>query len=114
MSLGHHAPGPGAVRLAIVIAIVLVILGGGLAAGIGYSRQHAHALQAQRGEAVFKAHCKSCHDPAVDEAPDRAALGLLSPQDIVATMTTGTMRPMAEGLTGPDQTAVAAYLGSRL
>ena len=114
MSLGHRPPGPGSARVALLIAVVLVIVGGGLAAWLGYSRQHAHALQDARGEAVFKARCKACHDPAVDEAPDRAALGLLSPGDIVANMTTGSMRPMAEGLSVSEQTAVAVYLGSRL
>ena len=98
--------------LTVFMIIVVVVTGGGLAAWL--AQRHARTVQIARGEAVFKAHCKACHDPPIDEAPGLGALVSLPPQDIVATMTTGSMRQMAEGLSASDQAAVAVYLGSRL
>ena len=98
--------------LTVFVTIVVVVVGGGLAAWL--SQKHIRKVRAERGEAVFKTHCKACHDPPIDEAPGLGALISLPPQDIVATMTTGSMRQMAEGLSASDQAAVAAYLGSRL
>ena len=64
------------------------------------------------GEAIFKARCKECHEPAVDRAPTRDELAAKPPADIVAALTTGPMAPVAEGLTAEEKQAVAAYLTS--
>lgn len=65
-----------------------------------------------RGEAIFNARCKECHEPAVDRAPTRDELAAKPPADIVAALTTGPMAPVAEGLTPEEKQAVAAYLTS--
>jgi polyvinyl alcohol dehydrogenase (cytochrome) len=75
----------------------------------------AFALPAQAqapgsGETVFNARCKSCHDPAVERAPNRAALSVLPRAQIVDALTNGVMKPMAAGLSDADKQAVAAYL----
>lgn len=102
-------------RTLLIMAIVAIIVAAGAVAGwIGYERRHQKRLQTERGEAVFVAHCKACHDPPIEEAPGRSALVVLSPQDIVATMATGSMRAAAEGLSPEDRLAVATYLGSSL
>jgi polyvinyl alcohol dehydrogenase (cytochrome) len=62
------------------------------------------------GEAVFNARCKSCHEPAIDRAPNRAALSAYPPAQIVQALTSGVMTPMAQGLSDADKQAVAAYL----
>lgn len=62
------------------------------------------------GEAVFDAHCKGCHEPAIERAPNRATLATMPPATIVDALTTGVMRPMAAGLSDADKQAVAAYL----
>ncbi len=68
----------------------------------------AHAQSA--GGDVFAARCKSCHEPAVDRAPDRATLATMPPAAIVDTLTNGVMKPMAAGLSDDDKQAVAAFL----
>jgi mono/diheme cytochrome c family protein len=63
-----------------------------------------------KGEAVYAARCKECHESGDERAPTRAQLAAKSAADIVAALTTGPMAPMAEGLTPEDKQAVAAYL----
>ncbi len=70
----------------------------------------AGAAQAASGEAVFIERCKMCHEPAVDRAPSLADLAKRPQGDIVAALTNGIMKPMAEGLSAADIQAVAAYV----
>ncbi|MDB5476142.1 MAG: pvadh [Phenylobacterium sp.] len=72
-----------------------------------------HAQAAPDGEALFNTRCKACHDPAIGRAPNRSALAVLPPGQIVEIATTGPMAPMAVGLTQPEKQAIAAYLTAR-
>jgi polyvinyl alcohol dehydrogenase (cytochrome) len=65
---------------------------------------------ATRGEALFKARCASCHDPAVERAPPRERLARRFPDDITSALTTGVMQPMAAGMSRDDIHAVVIYL----
>ena len=62
------------------------------------------------GQTVWIQRCQSCHEPAVGYAPDRAALAARSADQIEQALTTGTMKPMASGLSAADIKAVADYL----
>jgi polyvinyl alcohol dehydrogenase (cytochrome) len=86
------------------IAVALAAAGGALLA------QPALAQTLSSGEAVFAAHCKVCHEPAIDRAPNRTTLSSLPPAQIVDALTNGVMKPMAAGLSDADKQAVAAYL----
>jgi len=70
---------------------------------------HAQGAPAS-GEALFDGRCKACHDPAVGRAPNRTALSVLPPAQIVEVLTSGVMTPMAAGLSPDDKRAIAAYL----
>ena len=70
----------------------------------------AQAVSPSAGEAVFNARCKSCHEPAIDRAPNRVALSALQPAQIVTALTSGVMTAMAQGLSTADKEAVAAFL----
>ena len=79
-----------------------------LAAGLG-----GVALSQQArgdGASVFDARCKACHDPAKDRAPSREALAQRAPDNIVAALTTGVMKPFAEGLTPEQVRGLAVYI----
>lgn len=65
---------------------------------------------ADRGAAIFAERCQECHDTGDERAPSRQALATKTVDEIVASMTTGPMTPIAEGLTPEDKRAVAAYL----
>jgi len=92
--------------LATAVAVFAVAAPGSLAVG-------QTPAPADRGAAIFAERCQECHDTGDDRAPSRAALAAKSPQEIVASLTTGPMAPIAEGLTPEDKQAVAAYLTIR-
>ncbi len=62
------------------------------------------------GAATFDNKCKGCHDPAVDRAPARDALAQRTPEQVVTSLTAGSMQAMASGLTPDMVRAVATYL----
>lgn len=64
----------------------------------------------EAGKAVFVARCAECHDVGDDRAPSREELAIRTTAEIVATLTSGMMAPMAEGLSEAEKVAVAAYL----
>ncbi len=70
----------------------------------------AHAQDAAAGETVFNAHCKGCHEPAIERAPAKATLATYPAATIVDALTNGVMKPMAAGLSDADKQNVAAYL----
>ncbi len=84
----------------------------GMAAAIGMAAPGAALAQAVApdGKAVFDAHCKQCHEPAIDRAPARADLAVRPAADIVTALTNGIMKPMAAGLSPAEIQAVAGYL----
>ena len=99
-----------AIALAITVAVVII--------SVRRSRAGAHgadpsAALRSRGESRFGADCAKCHDPAVGRAPGRPQLASLSPADVVQSLTTGTMKPMAAGLDSADIDALAFYLTGR-
>lgn len=62
------------------------------------------------GEQVFKQRCQSCHDPAIERAPNKADLAGRPRAAIVNALTSGIMVPMAQGLSSVQIQAVATYL----
>jgi len=62
------------------------------------------------GETLFNAKCKSCHDPAVERAPNLAALRTRTQADIVQSLQSGLMAPMATGMTPGEMQAVAGFI----
>src|SRR5690348_8044822 len=62
------------------------------------------------GEPIFKEHCASCHEPAVDRAPTRQQLGARSAEEVLDALTLGVMKPMAEGLSDAQIYGIARYL----
>ena len=98
----------GLIPMLAIILIAVVFL-------IRHSRTPAHpadesAALESRGETVFRRSCANCHQSGVERAPGRRQLAAYSPSDIVDSMTSGTMKPMAEGLSSEDIRAVATYL----
>jgi len=68
------------------------------------------ATQPANGEETFNARCKSCHEPAVERAPGRSQLALRPRANIITSLTSGVMAPMAQGLSRAEIEAVALYL----
>lgn len=69
------------------------------------------AVSAQdRGEALFKTNCASCHENKMPRAPFVHYLRDMMPQAIYGVLTEGAMRQYAQHLSNPDKRAIAEYL----
>lgn len=62
---------------------------------------------------AFTGRCAACHDSRRDGAPDRYALNRLTPEEVLASITTGSMARHAEGLSEYEKRVVAVYVGGR-
>lgn len=98
------------------------IIGFGAVAGLGFMAASALAApqiagppgaDPAKGEQIFNARCKSCHDPAVDRAPPKTQLAAFNGEVIINALKTGLMQPMAQGLSQNDIESVAVYLTGR-
>src|SRR5262245_36992806 len=82
--------------------------------GPGGAAQAQAASLAPHGEELFVAKCKSCHDPAVDRAPNKNVLAGFNGEVIINALSDGgMMQPMAAGMSADDIRAVAVYLTGR-
>ena len=57
--------------------------------------------------------CAGCHDAGNDGARDRYALNRHTPEEVLASITTGSMARYAQGLTEFEKRVVAVYIGGR-
>ena len=91
----------------IASAILLCCLAPGVRAA-----QDANAAKGI-GEALYRERCASCHEGQVARAPVRAALALMSRQDIRIALSTGNMRTQAANLAPEQIDALAQLLSDR-
>lgn len=105
----------------ILKAKMFVTAGAVLAAALSVKMILPQEAAAQQGaaaapvdaEAIFKARCASCHEPAIDRAPTRESIATRPVADLVDILTNGVMSPMAEGLSRQQIAALAAHLGAQ-
>jgi polyvinyl alcohol dehydrogenase (cytochrome) len=72
-----------------------------------------HAQGTNLGIFTFTGHCATCHDAQTGGAPDRYSLSRLTPEQVLARMTTGSMAPHAKGLSELEMRVVAVYVAGR-
>jgi polyvinyl alcohol dehydrogenase (cytochrome) len=72
-----------------------------------------HAQGTNLGIYTFSAKCGSCHDTAEGGAPDRYALNRYTPEDVLKSMTSGSMAPYAAGLSELEKRVLSVYVGGR-
>src|SRR5262245_5944739 len=77
------------------------------------SQDLAHPQGTNAGIFAFTARCATCHDTLEDGAPDRYALNRRTPEEVLASITTGAMAKYAEGLSEFERRVVAVYVGGR-
>jgi polyvinyl alcohol dehydrogenase (cytochrome) len=65
---------------------------------------------AQDGGAVYLKYCAQCHDKGVGRAPQLLALSLLTPERVLAALTTGKMAEQGKALTPVEARAVAMFV----
>ncbi len=63
-----------------------------------------------QGAAIYHAHCESCHEGQVANAPTRSAMKELGLKKILAAITDGDMKEQASGLAQSEKNALVSYL----
>src|SRR5215470_8929253 len=73
------------------------------------------AQSAPDGEALYQKTCARCHDAGAERAPNRAALKLMSPENIRLTLVSGSMSRLGFTLSSAEIAVLAESLtGKRL
>jgi polyvinyl alcohol dehydrogenase (cytochrome) len=81
---------------------------------IGSISSAASHAQTADGEALFARHCAACHvNPVEEDVPTRVAMSALAPNDIVASLTDGTMRLQGQPLSPAERVAIAERITGR-
>ncbi len=101
-----------AIRIALPLALLLC--GATAAAQHPQTAAAASGEAAAPGEALYQERCAVCHDHPKERIPPRLLLSIRSPNSVAKALTRGTMRPMAEGLSADDITALATFLTGRV
>src|SRR5499427_432362 len=73
----------------------------------------AHPQGTNAGIFAFTRDCASCHDTGRNGAADRYALNRHTPEDVLASITTGSMAQYAKSMTEYEKRVVAVYVGGR-
>lgn len=62
------------------------------------------------GARLYAEHCAVCHDNAQDRTPPKNIIARRAPDEVIAAMTTGSMKTQANGLKPLEIRAIAVYL----
>src|SRR5437667_3098174 len=73
----------------------------------------AGAAVADDGPTVYKQICASCHESGFERAPSREALGMMSPERVLAALETGAMISMTAARTAAERRAVAEFVSGK-
>ena len=73
----------------------------------------SHPQGTNAGIFAFTGRCAGCHDTGKDGATDRYALNRHTPEEVLASITTGSMAQHAQGLTEYEKRVLAVYVGGR-
>ena len=84
-----------------------------LCLGLGVIAAPAAFADAKSGGDLFGTRCNICHGGAVGGAPPIEKLKTGAPETIVEKLTSGTMGPMAAGLSDADKRDIAVFLSGK-
>src|SRR6185503_7996752 len=78
--------------------------------GIAATYQQNPPITSPEGEALYKQKCAVCHDNPQDRVPPLFLIRRRSAEDVIQTLTTGSMKQQAAGLTANQIRAIAIHL----
>ncbi len=86
-----------------------------ICAALAVRAQNPSPLPSSPGETLFHKNCAECHvgPPVAERAPDLKTLMQLTPESVLATLTTGSMAEIASPLSDGEMREIAEYLGGR-
>jgi len=95
-------------RVAGLFLVVLLLV----AVCAGFAAQDKSTAN-QDLEGLYRQQCATCHDHGVPRAPNRAALALISAENIRLALTNGSMKSQGERLTPAQSEALSQLLGAK-
>ncbi len=75
--------------------------------------QDAAARQSLPGAKLFADHCATCHLGGVEKAPSPTMIGMMTPEAVFSTITTGIMQAQGASLSESERRQIAEYLTGR-
>jgi polyvinyl alcohol dehydrogenase (cytochrome) len=82
----------------------------GFALLTAYDRTEAQSATSPEGEALYRQRCAVCHDNPQDRIPPLFLIRRRSAEDVIQTLTSGSMRQQAAGLSADQIRALAVHL----
>ena len=79
-------------------------------AGLALAAAPVALADAAAGKAVFDARCNMCHGTGMGGAPLMDKMAALEPAAVVEKLTSGTMAPMAGGISPENLRDIAVYV----
>src|SRR5262245_902999 len=81
----------------------------------GQGGQRGQALPGtEEGWAQFQTRCAGCHlNPAADLAPHATLIRQMTPEKILESITTGSMKDQAQGISDPQKRRIAEFMSGR-
>src|SRR5262245_44300390 len=95
------------------VAFLCVLSAAAQPPGTTAAEDLAHPQNTNAGIFAFTGRCAGCHDTGRDGATDRYALNRFTPEQVLASTTTGSMATYARGLSEFEKRVVAVYVGGR-
>src|SRR6476469_3239715 len=72
-----------------------------------------HPQGTNAGIFAFTGRCATCHDSGRNGAHDRYTLNRRTPEEVLASITSGSMAQYAQGLTEFEKRVLSVYVGGR-
>ncbi len=90
-----------------LIAIVAGVAALPLAA---HAQQPVPSIAQPNGAALYSQYCSQCHDAANSRAPSRSLLQSMTLEEVLKTLSTGSMASIAQDRTNAERTAIASFI----
>src|SRR4051812_30113563 len=100
-------------RRHVIVTMFVLATAGALAQAAQPAQDLEHPQGTNAGIFAFTRDCASCHDTGRNGATDRYTLNRHTPEEVLASITTGSMAPYAKSMTEFEKRVVAVYVGGR-
>jgi len=97
-------------KIATILFVVLLVVLGLLPTTSQSEPQDPTKTTDLTSEQIYQAKCAMCHDKPTGRIPPRAQIVKRSNEDIIQSLTTGSMKQWAEGFSAAQISALASYL----
>jgi polyvinyl alcohol dehydrogenase (cytochrome) len=94
----------------VVIVSAILFPGFFFIDGVSWAAQQQATTASPETIKIYQQRCAVCHDNPQDRVPPRFLIARRSAEDVIRTLTTGSMKQQAAGLTADEIRALAVYL----